>query len=433
MSELTSPFCGDVSSDSSRILKVRGIILDSKGVPAGQSIAQNKIISSTLMAGTCPIFRNGRVQSLSDASAAPKRRRGSVMPQSASSQMRDSLSQVGARNSLSVTNLNSLLEVEDSSVTYQQDFLYDWSHCKPGHRQGNIIELEDSKFAVSVPGEPVIWIFSRRSPALSGKKTPLSNSLSPSPNAQNMQKGGNNDLGNILFSNNPNRYDFSRSGGLVYLVEVHYFLRLETGQALFVPMPRHVYGELSRTLEGCACLAERNIIFELVSFIHSSRHVTSDSNHELRAALWALGHIGSSDYGFTAILNADPYFVEWCLQNVTSNLNFSLRGTFFYVLGLISRTIKGCRRLFQLNWDSAPMGGNSAVAFPKDPSVLFQPIRDLQITTTTNHSCFQNISTNAVLLTPFNISNDIEVEVLNLVAKVRSVVYNLFNNTDTIQ
>ena len=30
-----------------------------------------------------------------------------------------------------------------------------------------LIELGDSKFAVTVPGEPVVWIFSRRAPALS--------------------------------------------------------------------------------------------------------------------------------------------------------------------------------------------------------------------------------------------------------------------------
>lgn len=66
VSELSSPFCFETTSDSSRLIRVRGIVLDGKGYPYGQIIPQNKIISNTLMAGVCPINKDGRITNTSD-------------------------------------------------------------------------------------------------------------------------------------------------------------------------------------------------------------------------------------------------------------------------------------------------------------------------------------------------------------------------------
>jgi hypothetical protein len=62
ISEFDSPFCFETTNDFSRIIKVRGLIMDNKGAPLGYGIAQNSVISNTLMAGTCPIFRNGSIK-----------------------------------------------------------------------------------------------------------------------------------------------------------------------------------------------------------------------------------------------------------------------------------------------------------------------------------------------------------------------------------
>ncbi len=152
---------------------------------------------------------------------------------------------------------------------------------------------------------------------------------------------------------------------------------------MFVPMPRHAYGELARTSEGLAILNQRSIISDLLNVVH--RRVGSDSakaaaagvsnsSIDMRSALWSLAHIGSTELGHVAILSADPMFLEWCLENIASCPNFSLRGTFFYVVGLLSRTARGSRKLLQAQWDCAPAGCNSAVAFPRNPSVLFKPL-----------------------------------------------------------
>ncbi len=203
-------------------------------------------------------------------------------------------------------------------------------------------------------------------------------------------------------------------------------------QAMFVPMPRHIYGELSRTLEGCAHLNQRNVIADLLNVVH--RRTSDDSSRvassvEMRAALWSLGHIGSSELGYGAILNADPMFVEWCLENISSCPNFSLRGTFFYVVGLLSRSLRGSRKLAQCQWDCATHGGNSAVAFPRNPSVLFKAILSAAAPAAASPDANANVGgvsppESVRLLTPFMASGamTVEMEVLNLVAKLPGVI-----------
>lgn len=106
-------------------------------------------------------------------------------------------------------------------MSSQPDLQFDWCSCKPGHRQGNVTELGEGLFSVSVPGDPVVWIFSRRAPGAAP--------------AQRLGRSGSLGLGDAssafggLGNNSPSRNDFSRAGNLLYLVEVQYYFRLETG------------------------------------------------------------------------------------------------------------------------------------------------------------------------------------------------------------
>lgn len=165
-------------------------------------------------------------------------------------------------------------------------------------------------------------------------------------------------------------------------------------QAIFVPMPPHIYGELTRTMEGCEILAKRKVVTDLLNRAHQLFNVCTllpsagrgataadvqnnkaeiaAAYRDLQAALWALGHIGSNELGCALIVEADRKFIAWCIENVYSCGYYSLRGAFFYVLGLISRTQQGSRRLLKHGWDSSPEHGNSAVAFPLRPSHLFR-------------------------------------------------------------
>ena len=159
-------------------------------------------------------------------------------------------------------------------------------------------------------------------------------------------------------------------------------------------MPPHIYGELTRTLEGCEIVAKRKIVSDLLVKAHhlvnvctqvplnSSRHSSPEhiqsakdnialAYRELQGTLWALGHIGSNEMGCALIFEADRKFVGWCIENACSSSYYSLRGTFFYVLGLLSRTLQGSRKLLKYSWDCAPRNTNSAVAFPLRASSLF--------------------------------------------------------------
>eukprot|EP01039_Chlorochromonas_danica_P002589 gene2589-2831_t len=467
-SDLTSPLSFDVTCDTNRIVKVRGILLDSKGNPCGQPIPQNKIISNTLLAGICPINRSGEISSITDFQS--QRRRASTTTnvahrEESKSTNRPSFSNVATSSQDACVSADTMgLNEVDMPISLGQEHLCDWVTCKPNHRQGNVTEMEDGLFAVTIPNEPVVWIFSRRATGVTGvSSTRLSRPGSTS----------RGELPELWFdSSRSNRMDTSRSGGLLYLVEVQYFFRLETGKGMFVPMPRHMYGELARTIEGCAELSRRNIVFDLLSksrqlyeqmtkipmslstisgndfmqALQSDRSLEVDSSTtDLRSCLWSLGQIGSSELGFAAILNIDPSFVEWCIDCICNSPHLGVRGTFFYVLGLISRTSKGNQILYQNKWDGSFVNGNSAVAIPRQPQILFKiattvsksdsnpsvGIRKARLTQNRNKGVgslpYLSMSTppsSIKLLTPFIPSGSVnmELEILNLIAKMPGVV-----------
>jgi hypothetical protein len=104
--------------------------------------------------------------------------------------------------------------------------------------------------------------------------------------------------------------------------------------------------------------------------LYLSAASNSGGTLSFRAALWALGHIGSTDLGYAAITEIYPAFLDWCIIQATTSSCFSLRGVCFFVLGLLSRTDKGNKRLAQAGWEAAP--NPRAVAVPKNPSDLFK-------------------------------------------------------------
>lgn len=112
----------------------------------------------------------------------------------------------------------------------------------------------------------------------------------------------------------------------------------------------------------------------ILCIFQSTKEGIAQAYRELQGALWALGHIGSNEMGCALIMEADRKFIGWCIENTCANPYYSMRGTFFYVLGLLSRTVQGSRKLLKYNWDCAPRNTNSAVAFPLRASSLFRPM-----------------------------------------------------------
>ena len=75
----------------------------------------------------------------------------------------------------------------------------------------------------------------------------------------------------------------------------------------------------------------------------------------------------------TTHINADPDFVMWCIDQARFSPIFSIRGTCFMVLGLMSRTEKGLHALYEANWHCASHR-NVAVAIPREEGDLFEPM-----------------------------------------------------------
>jgi hypothetical protein len=436
ISEISSPLAYETTCDANRLFTVRAIVCDGKGQQVGCNINATAVIHSTLMVGICPVNKTGGIQTAPGGRVARRRSSSSNVPPNSSNitsgigssgvvgvgagngGMSDRSSMIGnARSSLvgnSSGNGNGNdgmddgctvmggadFDHSDNPVTIGQEHVFEWLTCRAGHRQSNLTEMTDGRFAVTLPNEPIVFIFSRRAPNAAGgvgtsaTATRLSRSGSLAPDytrTGRASSSANNNNSSAAASaslfdmNRNNRMDASRAGSALYLVEIQYFFRLETGQSVFVPMPLHLYGELSRSLEGLECLAKRSIIFDTVSKVHTiydqliksahnvvpmslfadasiannnagSTNMTASGNNytntlELRAALWSLAQIGAaSEMGLTAILNCDANFIAWCIEAVCHCPYFSIRGTFFHVLGLLGRTPTGAAALQTCNW-----------------------------------------------------------------------------------
>ena len=131
----------------------------------------------------------------------------------------------------------------------------------------------------------------------------------------------------------------------------------------------HVYGEMAKTETGCAMLREQGHIRELITLVRTGNAgamakkpavgtvvVLDAHGHTLdqRAALWAVGHIGSSNLGFELLCSLDPELVAYLSDQVLHCPTLSMRGTCFYTLGLLSKCPRGRKALTALGWKSSP-------------------------------------------------------------------------------
>lgn len=107
----------------------------------------------------------------------------------------------------------------------------------------------------------------------------------------------------------------------------------------------HFLGDVAKTDEGCALLASANVLTDLVATVESETLQPTDK----RAALWALGHVGSSVPGFRLL--AETSVIQYVSQQALSCPTLSMRGTCFYILGLIAQTHAGRSYLDALGWD----------------------------------------------------------------------------------
>ncbi|XP_067087124.1 LOW QUALITY PROTEIN: rapamycin-insensitive companion of mTOR-like [Osmerus mordax] len=117
-----------------------------------------------------------------------------------------------------------------------------------------------------------------------------------------------------------------------------------------VYLPVHLYGQLVHDKTGCHLLESQNVVPDLSYTVRSPMLDTWEGIKLLKAALWALGNIGSSNWGLNLLQeeNVIPDILGLALHCEV----LSVRGTCVYVLGVISRTRQGCELLKQYGWDA---------------------------------------------------------------------------------
>ncbi|KAL4777782.1 Rapamycin-insensitive companion of mTOR, N-term-domain-containing protein [Aspergillus nidulans var. acristatus] len=137
-------------------------------------------------------------------------------------------------------------------------------------------------------------------------------------------------------------------------------------------VPPHFYRELARTAEGCKLLEQSGHFYEFAATI--SDFQLDEEDHEtllkVKGCLWAVGNVGSMELGA-------PFLSLELVQNIVKVAEcaevLTMRGTAFFVLGLISRSQHGLEVLRQAGWDSAidQKGNSLGLCLPTDFGKLF--------------------------------------------------------------
>jgi len=118
-------------------------------------------------------------------------------------------------------------------------------------------------------------------------------------------------------------------------------------------VPPHFYRELTRTKEGCQLLKDSGHFEAFASTIQDywSEDEDAETILKVKACLWAVGNVGSMELG--APFLEDSNVVDWIIQIAEQSEVMTMRGTAYFVLGLISRSIHGIEILAEHGWDAA--------------------------------------------------------------------------------
>ncbi|KAK4650866.1 hypothetical protein QC762_711340 [Podospora pseudocomata] len=149
-------------------------------------------------------------------------------------------------------------------------------------------------------------------------------------------------------------------------------------------VPPHFYRELTRTQEGCRLLSDKGHFSEFVTTIreHGMQSDDPEMMVKVKGCLWAVGNVGSMELGAPFLESCDV--VEQIINIAQNHEVMSLRGTAFFVLGLISRSIHGLEILSENGWDSNTniLGQSLGFCVPTELDQLFslKPWKHIPVT-----------------------------------------------------
>lgn len=145
------------------------------------------------------------------------------------------------------------------------------------------------------------------------------------------------------------------------------------GPSDFGYVPPHFYRELTRTAEGCELLKGKGHFEEFTATIQDFAMEDEDPETilKVKGCLWAVGNVGSMELGAPFLERSDV--VKYIVQIAESSQVMTLRGTAFFVLGLISRSLHGQEILAEHGWDGTVnvMGESLGYVLPLDFDKLF--------------------------------------------------------------
>ncbi|KAG1659080.1 Rapamycin-insensitive companion of mTOR [Nymphon striatum] len=116
-------------------------------------------------------------------------------------------------------------------------------------------------------------------------------------------------------------------------------------------LPPHLYGQLAQHSDGLDLLLQHtNYLHNLILTVQTMEIATDEKIFELKAAIWALAHIGTSVCGIN-FLNQQEVIPDIVKMAEECSV-FSVRGTCYYAIGLLSSTSVGSNLLSQIGWQS---------------------------------------------------------------------------------
>ncbi|KAG2009933.1 ste16 [Coprinopsis cinerea AmutBmut pab1-1] len=133
-------------------------------------------------------------------------------------------------------------------------------------------------------------------------------------------------------------------------------------------VPPHFYGEMSKTELGCQILQEKGHFSDFAQFIRQHSHESEDPDliMKLKSILWAVGNVGATEGGLHFL--EEEEVIPAVLEILERSPIPSVRGTCFFVLGLISCTSQGAEILDDYHWEStlSPLGFPTGICIPAD-------------------------------------------------------------------
>ncbi|KAK1947908.1 Protein pianissimo A [Phytophthora citrophthora] len=321
-------------------IRVKGIVVDARNMPQPVVVNSQQTLQACLFLGTQPVDRrgftkpppqsNGGFVSTSGSASSG----GSALSSDTQQKMlraRSASNSAGGSMDRSSETMMSLdfADTGSSSVDAVKEENKDWSSCQPEQRSSQYLTAPEC--SLCAPGERAVWNFRVEMDSAAGTNT------------------SNGSVKRLL------------------LKSVEFTLQLLPLRPRTVPLPVHLYGELAKTSAGCQILHSSGHLPEFLACLRDAASVPL----EKRAALWALGHVSATPRGYDLLNHYAQDFVDMIVKLATDSPLVSIRGTCFFVLGLLARSPAGRRHLARLGWDAPRDASRTSIAVPQNCTSLF--------------------------------------------------------------